>query len=249
MIIRAVLFDLGSTLWDVDYSGEAQAYKILRRRLKEETGLPIPPAGELRDAVANVFLKEVAAWRSGDLRERPTEEVYAMALDSLGLKIPASKLTKLAEDALSRSIIYTIAPDTVEALRSLKERGLKVGCVSNTYQSSRSLEKSLRKFGLLRYIDTLVVSSEVGWQKPHPAIFEAALHRLGIEAKEAVFVGDMVWADIEGAQALGMKAVLTQQYHREDPVQVKPDLIVQRLSEVVGYIDRLNATDGQAPRS
>ena len=63
-------------------------------------------------------------------------------------------------------------------------------------------------------------------EKPHPAIFEEALRRLGVEAKETVFVGDMVWADVQGAQALGMKAVLTHQYRQEDPGEAKPDLIV-----------------------
>jgi HAD superfamily hydrolase (TIGR01662 family) len=243
MTIRAVLFDLGSTLWDVDYSGEDRAYRMLYRCLKEETGLRIPPAKKLRDAVADVFLKKSEEWRNGDLHEGPTEEVYAEALESLGLDVPASKLTRLAEDVLSESIIYTVAPDTPDALRALKERGLEVGCVSNTYQSSRSLEKSLVRYGLMQHIDTLVTSSEVGWQKPHPAIFEEALRRLNVEARETVFVGDMVWADIQGAQALGMKAVLTHQYREEDPDGVKPDLIVQRLSEVVGYVDRLNGAD------
>ena len=93
----------------------------------------------------------------------------------------------------------------------------------------------------MQYIDALVVSSEVGWEKPHPAIFQEALRRLGVDAKEAVFVGDMVWPDVQGAQALGMKAVLTHQYRQEDPGDAKPDLVIDRLSEVVDYVDRLNA--------
>ena len=68
----------------------------------------------------------------------------------------------------------------------------------------------------------LVVRRVVGVQE--------ALRRLGVEAKEAVFVGDIVWADVEGPQALGMKAMLTRQYRQEDPDKVRPDLVVQRLS-------------------
>jgi putative hydrolase of the HAD superfamily len=121
-----------------------------------------------------------------------------------------------------------------------------VGAVSNTYQTSRSLKESLAKYGLLPFIDTLVVSSEVGWEKPHPAIFQEALRHLGIEAKETMFVGDSVWADVGGAQALGMKAVLTHQYRQEDPGEARPDLVVKRLAKVVDYVDRLN---GEAERS
>jgi hypothetical protein len=60
--IRAVLFDLGYTLWDVDYSGESHAFETLRRRLVKETGAPIPSAAELRAAVSAVFLRETQAW-------------------------------------------------------------------------------------------------------------------------------------------------------------------------------------------
>jgi putative hydrolase of the HAD superfamily len=243
MKIRAVLFDLGYTLWDVDYSGETQAYKTFRERLAKETGKPIPPAEKLRAAVSAVFLREVEAWLKGKLEEEKTGEIYRQALESLGINVPAAVLARLAEDVLSRSIIYGVDPETAGVLRALKERGLAVGAVSNTYQSSRSLEQSLTKHGLMRYIDALVVSSEVGWQKPHPAIFQEALRRLGVEAQETVFVGDSVWADIKGAQALGMKAVLTQQYRQEGPGDSKPDLVIQRLAEVVRYVDRLNEGD------
>ena len=239
-MIRAVLFDLGYTLWDVDYSGETQAYQTLRRRLAQETGKPVPPAEKLRAAVSAVFLRETEAWLHGKLEQMPTEGIYRDALQSLGLNIPAGYLSRMADNVLSRSIRYGVDPKTPQALQALKERGLAIGAVSNTYQSSRALEKSLARHGLMQYIDTLVVSSEVGWEKPHPAIFQEALRRLSVDAKETVFVGDMGWADIKGAQALGMKAVLTHQYRQEDPRESKPDLVVERLSEVVDYVDRLN---------
>lgn len=248
MPIRAVLFDLGYTLWDVDYSGERRAYESLRRRLAKELGRPIPPARVLRDAAATVFLRETAAWVHGQQEQKPTQEIYREAFEPLGLDIPPAELAEMAETALSRSIRYTVDPETPNVLRALEERGLKVGAVSNTYQSSRALTRSLRAHGLMQYIDALVVSSEVGWEKPHPAVFQEALRRLGVAAEEAVFVGDIVWADVQGAQALGMKAVLTHQYRQEDPGDAKPDLIVDRLAEVVGYVDRLNAEADQPSR-
>ncbi|HUS82164.1 MAG TPA: HAD family hydrolase [Dehalococcoidia bacterium] len=245
MKVRAVLFDLGYTLWDVDYSGETQAYETLRRRLARETGEPVPPAEKLRAAVSAVFRRETVAWLHGKLEQKPTAEIYGEGFETLGLDVSAEVLGRIAEAALFRSIRYTVDPETPRVLAALKERGLLVGAVSNTYQSSRALEKSLVKHGLMQYIDTLVVSSEVGWEKPHPAIFREALRRLGVEAKETVFVGDIVWADIQGAQALGMKAVLTHQYRQEDPGEAKPDLVVKRLAEVVDYVDRLNGDAGR----
>jgi putative hydrolase of the HAD superfamily len=240
MNIRAVLFDLGYTLWDVDYSNEAQAYRKLRQYLVKETGASVPSSEKLRAAVSAVFLREAEAWLHGNLKQEPTEQVYRQALESLGLDTPAEYLSRMSEDVLSRSIHYVVDPDTPRALRALKERGLAIGAVSNTYQSSKTLEKSLARHGVMTYIDALVVSSEVGWEKPHPAIFQEALRQLGVTAAETVFVGDIVWADIQGAQALGMKAVLTHQYRQEESGEATPDFIVKRLSEVVDYVDRLN---------
>ncbi|MGD0115977.1 MAG: HAD-IA family hydrolase [Dehalococcoidia bacterium] len=240
MKVRAVIFDLGYTMWAVDYGGEPEAYGRLRRRLVNELGEPIPPAKALRDAVAAVFLREGQAYDGGRLAQKPTEQVFREAFEALGLDAP-EPLREMAEETLSYGIRYTVEPDTVETLCAFKQRGLRVGVVSNTYQSSRSLAKSLRRFGLLGSIDALVVSSEVGWGKPHPAIFEEALRRLGVQSEEAVFVGDTVLADIKGSQALGMKAVLTWEYRQEDPGDAKPDLVVDKLSQVVKYVDRLNA--------
>jgi len=240
MKIRAVIFDLGYTMWGVDYGGEPEAYGRLRRRLVKKLGEPVPPANVLRDAVAAVFVREGRAYDTGNLAQKLTEQVFKEAFEALGLDVP-EPLREMAEETLSYGIRYSVDPDTVETLHALKRRGLRVGVVSNTYQSSRSLAKSLRRLGLLPSIDALIVSSEVGWGKPHPAIFEEALRRLDVRPEEAVFVGDTVLADIKGAQALGMKAVLTWEYRQEDPGDAEPDLIVDRLSQVVEYVDRLNA--------
>ena len=89
MKIRAVIFDLGFTLWDVDYGDEPRAYEFLRRRLLKELGGPVPPAKALRDAVAAVFLREGGRWaRDNELECRgPTEQVFKEALESLGLDV------------------------------------------------------------------------------------------------------------------------------------------------------------------
>ncbi len=241
MKIRAVIFDLGYTIWGVDYGGEPEAYGRLRRRLVKMLGKQVPSAKTLRDAVGAVFAREGQAYESGNFQQKPTAQVFKEAFEGIGLDVPEESLPALAEETLSYGILYHVDADTGPALHALKERGLRVGVVSNTYQSSRSLATSLRRFRLLRYIDALIVSSEVGWGKPDPTIFDEALRRLEVRPEETVFVGDTVLADIKGSQALGMKAVLTWQYRQEDPDDAKPDLVVDRLSQVASYVDQLNA--------
>ena len=244
MKVRTVMFDLGYTLWDVDYSGEMDAYAQVRRRLAEALGETVPDAQTLRDAAAAVFLRETNEWQSGGKTEQlPTEEVFRQGFAGLGLSVPEALLRQMGDAILAPGIRYTVDAETPAVLRALKERGLRLGAVSNTYQSRAALTSRLSEHGLWSYLDALVISSEVGLTKPHPAIFQAALDRLGVAAAETVFIGDTVWADVLGAQALGMRAVLTHQYHQDDPGESKPDLVIKRLAEVVEYVDRLNSED------
>jgi putative hydrolase of the HAD superfamily len=242
--IRAVLFDLGDTLWKVDSSsGEMEAYARVRAALVKALGEGVPDERTLRDAAAAVFLQEVNEWLAGKMEEISVEEAYRRAFANLGLEVPDALLRRMGELAISGSIRYKVDPDTPGVLRALKERGLRLGAVSNTYQSRAPLEHSLADHGLLSYLDVLVISSEVGLMKPHPAIFRAALEDLRVSPAEAVFVGDIPWGDIKGAKDVGMRAVLTHQFHQEDPGQYRPDLIIGRLGEIVDYVDRLNKDD------
>jgi FMN phosphatase YigB (HAD superfamily) len=243
-MIRAVMFDLGYTLWDVSYSGEMTAYAPVRQRLVEALGEGVPDVQTLRDAVAGVFLRETDEWiNKGKLEQLPTEEVFRQGFAGLGLDVPEALLREMGDSILLTGIRYTIDAETPQTLRALNERGLRLAAVSNTYQSRAALASRLSEHRLWQYLDALVISSELLLAKPHPAIFQAALDELGVAATETVFVGDIVWADVLGPQALGMKGVLTHQYHQEDPGDSKPDLVIKRLAEVVGYVDRLNGEE------
>ena len=93
------------------------------------------------------------------------------------------------------------------ALKALAAAGLKMGLISNT---QRPLDEFAAHFALHDLFSAAISSAELGFLKPHPAIFEAALAALGVPAAEAVMVGDSVKADIEGARQIGMRAVLVR---------------------------------------
>lgn len=239
MKIKAVLFDLGDTLWRVDYSAETEAYARVRQALVEALGEGVPDAQALRDAATAVFAEEAWAWQAGKMEQLPTEEAFRRAFARLGLDVPGEVLRRIPELAISGSIRYRVDPETRRTLRALRERGLRIGVISNTYQSRGPLERSLADHKLLPFIDVLVISSEVGLTKPHPAIFEAALRSLQISPSEAVFVGDTPLADIKGAKDAGMRAVLTHQFRQADPGEHQPDLIIRRPKEIIAYVDGL----------
>ena len=96
-------------------------------------------------------------------------------------------------------------PQAREALELVRRAGLRAGVISN---SNGSVRASLQALGLAPYLDFVLDSGEVGFEKPDPRIFELALARAGIAAAEAVHVGDLYSIDVRGARAGGLHAVL-----------------------------------------
>jgi len=100
---------------------------------------------------------------------------------------------------------FLLYDDVKPTLGQLHAYGLRLGLISNTH---RCLDAFSRHFGLDQFISGAVSSSEHGFMKPHRSIFEAALNQLGVEAEQAVMVGDSPTHDVAGARQLGMRAVL-----------------------------------------
>ncbi|XBI76599.1 hypothetical protein VPH35_069816 [Triticum aestivum] len=90
-------------------------------------------------------------------------------------------------------------------LRDLKKPGVKLAVVSNF---DTRLRKLLKDLNVSHMFDAIVVSSEVGYEKPAPEIFKIALDQIGVEARNAVHVGDDETADKAGANAIGLKCWL-----------------------------------------
>ena len=102
-----------------------------------------------------------------------------------------------------------IDPDAPALLGHLRERGIKVGVLSNTFWPRDWHEEIFRRDGVLGLIDGAVYTSEIDWTKPHPEAFRAAMTAVGVTDPEGcVFVGDRPFDDVHGAQRVGMRAVL-----------------------------------------
>ena len=95
-------------------------------------------------------------------------------------------------------------------LKRLKQQGLKIGLISNVGERLAKIRRStMEEHGIPRYFSTVILSAEVRAAKPSKAIFDIALHELGIEdSGKAVHVGDSYIADVEGAQNAGLIPVL-----------------------------------------
>ncbi len=99
----------------------------------------------------------------------------------------------------------SLFPDTLPALQTLQARGVPLGIISNY---GTGLLDLLLQFDLACYFNFAIVSAHEGLAKPDPRIFEMALQAAGVTANRALYVGDNVTDDIEGARRVGMEAVL-----------------------------------------
>jgi putative hydrolase of the HAD superfamily len=206
---RAVLLDAMGTLMTF-----APPAPLLRAALREELGADV---GE--EAARAAIRAEIAHYRLhlhegrdaaslAALRERCAEAMRP-ALGPAAAGADGARLTR----ALLASLRFLPFPDAAPALRALRARGLRLVVVSNW---DASLHVRLAETGLAPLVDGAIASAELGAAKPAPEIFARALELAGVDAADAVHVGDSPEADVAGARAAGARPVLV--VREPDPV-------------------------------
>jgi putative hydrolase of the HAD superfamily len=131
-------------------------------------------------------------------------------------------------DALLGAIRFRAYPEVPGVLARLRAGGARLAVVSNW---DVSLHDVLERTGLRPLVDAVVISAELGVAKPDPAIFRAALDRLGAGPDGALHVGDSLEDDVAGARAAGLEAVLVARNGAPAPEGVRA---VRSLAELVG---------------
>jgi HAD superfamily hydrolase (TIGR01549 family) len=201
-MIRAVLFDLDDTLFD--HRGCARDALIAVQQ--SQSCFQSMAFDALERAHAD-FLEEL----HGEvmLGRVPVAvariERFRRLLESAGVRDQGDTASELA--TLYRETYQTRrrAVAGAAALMSAVRRHARIAIVSNNVLDEQ--QEKLFVCRLEQFVDELVVSGEVGVSKPDPVIFQTAMHRLGVIAAETVMVGDSWIADVEGARAVGIRAI------------------------------------------
>jgi putative hydrolase of the HAD superfamily len=229
--IEAVVFDWGGTLtpWhDVDV---AETWRCVARVVHADA-----PA-LVEELAARLLAADEAIWSRS--REGSSSARFADVLAACQMEATAELLAAHCSPWEPHTLID---PDVPETLAALRERGIKVGLLSNTIWPRGQHEEWLERDGVLHLFDGAVFSSEIAWMKPHPEAFRAAMAAVGVgDPSRAVFVGDRPYDDIHGAKSAGMRAVLVPHSripeHERGPVEGEADAVVTRLSDLVPLID------------
>ncbi len=197
-MLRAVLFDVDFTLFRPGPELGPEGY----RRVGERYGLSLQPDqyGEARAAAIEALQGEGRFVHDEEIWIAFTEKIVrGMGGDAEGARECAVDMVREWE----RHENFSLYEDALAVFDELRRHRLKIGLVTN---GQRNLAEFVAHHGL--EVDAMVGSRLHGRTKPHPSIFVAALRQLEVEPDEAAMVGDSYEDDIEGARALGMRAIL-----------------------------------------
>ncbi len=233
------MFDWGDTLmrWEWDDAYFDVANEVALRALARDDAPTVA-------AIGDYFRErpELISWAGEDEVDYP--EVMRAMLGHLGCAVDDDELERYLEAQYWNWVdsAITLGATTHALLESLRARGLKLGIVSNAFDPPRLLHANLERMGVAERLDFAVFSSEVGKRKPHPVIFERALAALEVEPQQALFVGDRLRQDVEGASQLGMTTVQAVWFRADDnPDGAEPDFVAFTHFDVLNIVDRLRA--------
>jgi putative hydrolase of the HAD superfamily len=238
-VLEAVLFDWGDTLMQFAYSPElvSAGHRAGLAAIGRD-GLP-----EV-DALTEHFREEYEPlfWAPGTIEEIEYPGLVRRLLADFGVEIDDDELGRyLQAEHTAWDPARILAAHTHPLLESLRERGLKLGLVSNAFDPGWLLHRDLAQMGIAQRLDFSVFSSEVGLRKPHPAIFERALEALGVEPERSLFVGDRLYEDVRGAAEVGMTTVQALWFRADNhPDGAEPDHQAFTQLDVLNVVRRLN---------
>ena len=176
--------------------------------------------------------------RDRDANERQAFRLELMRrwLEAAGLPHDPETTRKIRETYISEfeevpdHNHYRLFEDVLPALRTLRRAGIKTAVISN---ADEDVTVVAIHFDFALLMDLIVTSALVGYEKPDPRTYYAALDPLQVEPERAVHVGDQPKSDVVGARGVGMGAVLIDRYDRHNGVEIPKVSTLTELAELV----------------
>jgi len=137
-----------------------------------------------------------------------------------------------------QAITAEIVEGAFEVLETIKKGGYKIALVANV--DSIDARNIMVTCGLEDYFDSIIISEEIGIEKPAREIFKAALKELKVKAENTIMVGNRIDTDIAGANRIGMKSVWFKWNNRYKETisneEERPDFVIKSLSELLSIL-------------
>jgi putative hydrolase of the HAD superfamily len=232
-LIEVVFLDAGETLLSPRPSFPELASRVISERGHDVSGADVIRAG--RKVAGHFRLASDEGRRfsvSADESRAFWTALYTEMLEHLGIADEGAPLELYR--TFSNPDNYGLFDDAIPALNALRERGLRLGVISN-FESW--LERLLEKLAVLGHFDVVAISGHLGWEKPEPDIFRWAVEKSGVPAGRCAHVGDSPYFDAEAAIACGLHGILLDRYDRYGDL----DITYPRIASLAELPDLLEA--------
>jgi putative hydrolase of the HAD superfamily len=242
--IKAVLFDLGETLLNFGKVNTTRVFQQSARLTYEFLQSCSQPVGNFtyycwRNLIA---IRLRCLWADITGRDFDALSLLKKAGTKRGYQLSDQQWRQLGwlwYEPLSR--LAKIEPTLKESLAKLKEMGLKLGILSNTFISAGSLDKHLAQLGILDFFPFRLYSYQYDFRKPDTRIFQAAGEKMNEMLKNILFVGDRIDKDIKPALKADMQAALKSAYTNKGRKSPKGVPTINLISELPALVDKINA--------
>ena len=228
--LKAAIFDLGVTLIRTERSKPFQE-RLLELGVSRDED-EIQKAFDFSD---KYFMKNYP----GELGQDP-KDFYGKYLD---LMLAFLRIFTISKTDLFKNIFEKSPPrskwvtyeETIPFLKEMKERGVRLGLLTNWGLDARA---TLDDVGLTEFFESIVVSSEIGAEKPEAKGFLESLRQMGLNPEEAIYVGDNFYDDVVGANGVGMRAALINRSPFDTEYDGGDYVLIHSLTELYPYFQK-----------
>ena len=234
--IQVVFFDLGSTLvyskdpWPLFYEQADQALVEMLYR----AGVDIDPASFYTE-----FGGFIRSYYDKSVEDNLEQTTFTVLRDMLSRKGFRSVPEPILRDALESMYAVTqknwyLEEDAISTLETLKSRSYRMGLISNT-SDDKNVQGIVDRWGLRPFFETIITSAALGIRKPDARIFQAALDCFRVQPEAAAMVGDMLDADVLGANQSGIYSIwITRRIHvpEEGELMIQPQAVITALDQI-----------------
>lgn len=232
--IHAVLFDLDDTLHD-DTLAFTSAAEEVAREVAAEHGIDALALKDAYIAEAEGFWHRLDGGQIRTRMKHLRESLWASALERFGLSDPALARSSAINYHTYRNKYYELYPGALDLLRTLKERGMKLGLVTNGFAETHRDKVAVLQ--ITEYFDAIFLPDETGMVKPDPLLFAHACAKLGVAPKHSAMVGDRFERDITGAAQAGLMTIWVNVRGERVPAgSPQPDAVVERIDQVAALL-------------
>ena len=228
--VEIVLFDLDDTLHDDTLAYQSAAEEVAHE-IAAEHGIDALALKAAYVAISEGFWKRLTPDKLRVQLARVRADLWGSALEGVGIADPvlAQRSAELYHDYRRRR--YELFPGAAELLRHLRERGKRLGLVTNGFSETHRDKIALLRIG--EYFDAIFIADEVGMLKPDPLLFAHACTTMHGSPSRSAMVGDRYDRDVRGAREAGLFTVwLNVRGEPLPPEAPAPDATCSTLAEV-----------------